>query len=148
MESTTLSVLPHLRNEKVSFFGIDVVFDRTSSTFFVSVDRIYCGSFEHNLSGCMVSFTNRLSSRETLILICNLKKEIPSFLSSKASSGLNLTHFPPSEKNPLDVGYPHIGYYNEFCLLGISLFEILHSYQCRVCLRIMSSHRLLHLITR
>ena len=71
------------RNENIFFFGIDRVGDPTSSTVFVSVDRRYCGFFEHNYSGCMIVFAIRLSRGKVLELIWILKKEISLFLSSK-----------------------------------------------------------------
>ena len=101
--NTLLSGLPPLSNQKLSFFGIDMVGDPTSSTLFVSIYRIHCVSFKHNCSGCMVAFTISLSRKEAFRFFCNLKKYIPSFLPSKASYKLNCAYLPPIETN--DIGY-------------------------------------------
>ena len=69
--------LTPLRNEKVSYFDVDMVGGVASSMVFVSVDSRYCGSFNHIFSGCMSSVAITLSRREMPRLFGNLKKDIP-----------------------------------------------------------------------
>ena len=84
-----------------SLFTIDMVSDKTSSTVFVSVDRIYCGSYKHNYSGFMVDFTIYFSRRKALRFLWNPKKERPSSLSSISSYGLTWKYLPHTETNAI-----------------------------------------------
>ena len=51
MGNAVLYGLTPLRNEKVSYFDVDIVGGAASSMVCVSVDSRYCGSFNHIFIG-------------------------------------------------------------------------------------------------
>ena len=57
MVHDVLSELPPLRNDKGSFFDVDMVGDTICSTVFVSIDSRYYGTSKQNCSRCIVDFT-------------------------------------------------------------------------------------------
>ena len=57
MVNAVLYVLPPLRNERRSVFGVDIVCNLISLTVFLPVDSIYCSCFKKNYSFCMVAIT-------------------------------------------------------------------------------------------
>ena len=106
MENTLLLGLPAPRNEKLSFFGIDILGDPTSSLVFVSEDMIYCSNFKHNYSGYMGTFTIFLSMRKGLRFICNLKSiYLSSYLLKHQLDLLGYISF-LQKLMTLDVGHP------------------------------------------
>ena len=102
MGNSELSGLTPMMNEEGSFFGINIrwVIPQASRLIF-SIDRSYCDRFKQNCSGWVDDLITHLSRRETLILIWNIKRYIPSLLSSKAPYALDWAYLTTAETNAI-----------------------------------------------
>ena len=75
-----------------------------------------------------------------------IKMEIMYFISYKKLSFLTWKYLPPAEKNTIGCRLYTYRTLSSIILFVIALSEMLHSYQCQICLIQKPSHRLLHSI--